>query len=324
MNSIRTLLAGAAFTLAFTVAAQAGELDFKPPNLNNRGGQDVGVAQIGVSFKAMATFHIDSAGISFNPFGNQTGLPAYATDQLIVYIYRVVNGEQGSLIISKGICGDGSLPSHGSCSLNEKFPSNGVPGILPNFFDINPNGHGNPVEITFKEGETYLVEFGVLPDGWGEVETVKNWVEFYTFDPNIQNAPPDQGSIPFPVPATGPTVATALDGWFSADHQNKNFPHIRLNATIALACPAQKTGKVGVPYPASPGTGSLVASQGVGPNYSYSVGSLPMGLSLNMSTGSITGTPMTAGTTTFLAQAIDLGPPHTNSIQAQCTITIAK
>src|SRR6185503_17342963 len=62
-------------------------------------------------------------------------------------------------------------------------------------------------------------------------------------------------------------------------------------AAPTLSCVAATTGRVGVAY-----SSSLVATGGVGP-YTYSIisGSLPTGLTLNASTGAITGTPTTAG-----------------------------
>lgn len=73
-------------------------------------------------------------------------------------------------------------------------------------------------------------------------------------------------------------------------------------------------GTVGVSY-----TGALTASGGTAPyTYSISAGSLPGGLSLNTSTGAITGTPTTSGTYTFSGMAVDsLGHSATTSCSIQ-------
>jgi len=70
---------------------------------------------------------------------------------------------------------------------------------------------------------------------------------------------------------------------------------------VILVNPPSGTAEVGVAY-----SSALVASGGVSP-YSFSItqGSLPPGLTLNSSTGAITGTPTTAGTYNFTAQVTD-------------------
>ena len=83
---------------------------------------------------------------------------------------------------------------------------------------------------------------------------------------------------------------------------------------LAVTCPAS-SGTVGVAY-----SSSMTASGGT-PAYTYStIGSLPGGLTLNASTGAITGTPTAAGSFSFAAQVHDAaGATATNS----CGITIA-
>ncbi len=87
---------------------------------------------------------------------------------------------------------------------------------------------------------------------------------------------------------------------------------------ISLAC-AANTGTVGVVY-----SSALVASGGVGP-YTFSItsGSLPPGLTLNTSTGAITGTPTSAGTFNFTAQVIDSTGKPAGTTTSNCGITIA-
>ena len=70
---------------------------------------------------------------------------------------------------------------------------------------------------------------------------------------------------------------------------------------------------------------SLVATGGVGP-YTYSIvsGSLPAGLTLNASTGAITGTPTTAGPFAFTAQVVDSrNNAAGTTTSSSCGITIA-
>ena len=84
---------------------------------------------------------------------------------------------------------------------------------------------------------------------------------------------------------------------------------------LALACPSQ-FAEVGVAY-----SSALVASGGVAP-YAFSIanGSLPPGLSLNASTGAITGTPTTVGTFAFTANVLD---SQENFASSNCSITVS-
>src|SRR5262249_9012581 len=71
-------------------------------------------------------------------------------------------------------------------------------------------------------------------------------------------------------------------------------------AALTLTC-AANTGTVGVAY-----SSAIVASGGVPPyTYSISAGSLPPGLTLNTTTGAITGTPTTAGSFPYTSKVID-------------------
>ncbi|MGA3195469.1 MAG: Ig domain-containing protein, partial [Terriglobales bacterium] len=88
---------------------------------------------------------------------------------------------------------------------------------------------------------------------------------------------------------------------------------------ITLACPAATTGTVGIAY-----SSSLTAGGGI-PPYTYSItsGSLPAGLTLNSSTGAITGTPTTAGTFNFTAQVVDSTGTAAGTTTSNCSIVIA-
>ncbi len=90
---------------------------------------------------------------------------------------------------------------------------------------------------------------------------------------------------------------------------------ITVAAALSLAGPTQTTADVGVAY-----SSSLTVSGGTSP-YTYSIksGSLPAGLSLNTSTGAITGTPTTAGTSNCTAQVTDA---VSGTATSSCTITV--
>jgi len=69
---------------------------------------------------------------------------------------------------------------------------------------------------------------------------------------------------------------------------------------------------------------TLASSGGVTPvTWSVTVGTLPVGLTLNATTGAISGTPTTAGTSSFTVQAADSGNPQQKVTKA-LSITIAQ
>src|SRR5271166_2541592 len=75
---------------------------------------------------------------------------------------------------------------------------------------------------------------------------------------------------------------------------------IAINPPLSVTCAANNTGDVGVPF----NSGPMTVTGGAAP-YTFSIGSgtLPAGLTLNTSTGAITGTPTASGT--FTVQVTD-------------------
>jgi hypothetical protein len=102
----------------------------------------------------------------------------------------------------------------------------------------------------------------------------------------------------------------------AGDVVTNNTCSITVAPALTLAC-ASSSAEVAVPY-----SSALVASEGVPPyTYSISNGALPPGLSLNSSTGAITGTPTTSGTYNYTAKVVDsIGGTVTNS---NCSFTVA-
>ena len=88
-----------------------------------------------------------------------------------------------------------------------------------------------------------------------------------------------------------------------------------LNSTVVLTCPGVTTGDVGVPF-SSP---ALSVGGGTAP-YTFSIvgglTNLPAGLTLNTSTGAVTGTPTASGT--FSVQVTDTN----GAVGTACAITI--
>ena len=81
---------------------------------------------------------------------------------------------------------------------------------------------------------------------------------------------------------------------------------------LVIATQSLTGGTMGIPY-----SSTLVATGGTTP-YTWSVtsGLLPTGLSLNSTTGAISGTPITVGTFNFTVQVTDSGTPQQSTSQA--------
>ena len=74
-----------------------------------------------------------------------------------------------------------------------------------------------------------------------------------------------------------------------------------VGAGVGLTFGTPPTGQVGVPY-----TDTLTATGGTTPyTWSVSAGTLPAGITLNASTGVLSGTPTTAGTSNFTIKVTD-------------------
>ena len=149
----------------------------------------------------------------------------------------------------------------------------------------------------------------------------------YTYSITVGSLPPGLTLNPTTGAITGtPTTSGPFSFTASVTDSTKNTAATTTsNCTITIAPPAlsllcpPSTGTVGTAY-----TGSLVASNGTAPyTYSITVGSLPPGLTLNPTTGAITGTPTTSGPFSFTASVTDSTKNTAATTTSNCTITIA-
>lgn len=124
----------------------------------------------------------------------------------------------------------------------------------------------------------------------------------------ISGTPAAASSSSVTVTVTDSTLPTAMS-------VNKPFS-LTINAALAVVTNSLPNGTAGTAY-----SQSLAATGGLTPYaWSISLGTLPAGLTLNASTGAITGTPTTAGTSNFTVKVTDAG---TGTATAALSITIA-
>ena len=106
----------------------------------------------------------------------------------------------------------------------------------------------------------------------------------------LSGTPTTTGSYPFTV-----NVIDANKGVATASIT------LVVSAALTLTFPAPPSGTVGVAY-----TDTFTAANGTTPyTFSISAGTLPAGLTLNASTGVVSGTPTTAGTSSFTVKVTD-------------------
>lgn len=127
----------------------------------------------------------------------------------------------------------------------------------------------------------------------------------------ITGSPTTAGSSTFTVQATDSSTPTAQTA-------TKQLT-IRVNAVLAITTTTLPGGTVNSTYNAT-----LQASGGATPiSWSITTGSLPSGLSLNASTGVISGTPQTAATSNFTVQATDSTAPTAQTATQALSITVS-
>lgn len=88
-----------------------------------------------------------------------------------------------------------------------------------------------------------------------------------------------------------------------------------LASNITIACPVSNTANIGVPY-----SGQVIAAGTAPLSFSISSGILPPGLTLNPTTGAITGVPVTSGTFPYQVKVTD---GSGLAIKATCSYVIA-
>jgi hypothetical protein len=205
--------------------------------------------------------------------------------------------------------------STGAGSLHAYFTTTGVEGAGGHY---SANGFSNATgSVTY----TYSADFDntnatVGTSSWpGAAHVITSGTctdASCTFQPDF----PTGGPTGNPFSLTN-DVSVNLPGgsMVSNDYSVLEFP-----GSLGLTCAASTTGTVGVVY-----SDSLVAMGGVPAYQSYALtsGALPTGLTLNLMTGVISGTPQASGAFNFGAKVTDSANATATTIAPNCTVNIA-
>jgi|GEM_PF-4613572 len=134
-------------------------------------------------------------------------------------------------------------------------------------------------------------------------------------------APPSTTCTATGLPGGSPLYFTVVAVNLLGGSAMSNEASVTPEAPLGVTTSSLPDGEVGAPgYSAT-----LAATGGLGP-YTWSVepGALPPGLSLDTSTGAITGTPTSAGTFNFAATVTDSNPGTPNTATASLSVTVDK
>jgi hypothetical protein len=181
-----------------------------------------------------------------------------------------------------------------------------------------------PAGITLSPPSTVTAQVGVA---YNSALAATGGTPAYTFSLVSGSLPPGLTLNPWSGALSG-TPTTAGTFGFSAevaDSTNTTTGTITVDCTIVVApagillSPPAAAAQVGVAN-----NSTLTASSGT-PPYTFSIarGSLPPGLTLNSSTGAITGAPTIAGTYNFTAKVADSTNTIAGTATANCTIVVA-
>jgi hypothetical protein len=135
---------------------------------------------------------------------------------------------------------------------------------------------------------TWSVTVGALPTG----------LTLNAATGQISGVPTTSGTSAFTVTATDSATPTPQT-------KSKQFS-VLVNPVLSISTASLPNGTVGTAY-----SQQLQSSGGTAPiTWSVTLGTLPVGLTLNSGTGVISGTPTTAGTSNFTVQAADASTPQ--------------
>jgi hypothetical protein len=223
---------------------------------------------------------------------------------------------------------------HFDLTARDRFPSGGgvtiaesvvtVAGTTP-FAVTNTAG-------TVAAGSTYAVKWNVAsttaaPFSVANVKISYSTDGGLTFPTVLAASTPNNGTANVTVPATATTlgrfkVEAIGQPFFDTSHANLTVTVVATTAPLITASTPPNTGTIGTPY-----SYTFVAGGSPAPGFSVASGTLPAGLTLNPTTGVLSGTPTTAAASTFTVQATNsagnaVTPSRTITVSAATTVPV--
>jgi hypothetical protein len=245
--------------------------------------------------KVLATLTLSPSTLAVSPSGTQTlninlssaapgGLPVTLTSSnpaaATVPQNVTINGTGGSVQVTGIAPGQTTITASTTNSLFSVVGTGVVVTVTASPVltcpTVSSGEIGAPMNIA-----ALTVSGGTAPYSFSVVGTLPNGLTLNTSTGAITGTPTAAGSFSIQVKDSNGLTGTSCS--------------FTVATTVALTCPAVSSGEVGVPL----NSPALVVSGGIAP-YTFSVtGTLPNGLTLNTSTGAITGTPTAQGTFTL-------------------------
>ena len=229
-----------------------------------------------------------------------------------------------TLILQSGATEGGSLTNNGTIDAQSTGAGTSINGFVVNNGTFHAeSGHPTTITGNYSQGSAGVLTVDIGDAGnFGRLAISGTATLDGQLNVATSGFTPNAGDTFAVVHSTGARTGQFAGYTFTGQLYTTQYPADGVTLVAAdplvVATTSLPSGLAGTPYP-----GATLASSGGTGTVTWSVppDSLPPGLSLNSTTGAITGTPTIAGTTSFTVTATDSGVPSQPATMA-LSITI--
>jgi len=160
---------------------------------------------------------------------------------------------------------------------------------------------------------TLAASGGTAPYSWSVASgsSLPAWLSLNAFTGQLSGTPTAAGTISFTI--------QVRDSSSTPQTATKSFSFNIVATTLSISTTTLSTGQMNIPYSAT-----LAATGGTAPyRWSILTGSLPTGLSLNSSSGQISGTPSQSGSFPIQVQVTDSSSPTNQTASQALTLAVS-